>query len=210
MSQQNSEKKVIAESEISDSGVGHSKMHEVPGEAVEVSSDDLKLALEESNKVLNKMSKELDALRQENANLKAQGKPQTYSDDSLNKLANMLADAIKAPKEPQAGPVETDNINRTDSFKERTNIDGAGLMEAQATMMLYKSENKVPISIPKTFQSQFGPFLSISVNGVRVAIPCDGKTYMINETHAMHARERIAKVDRLLSNTEPEITEVNA
>ena len=83
-------------------------------------------------------------------------------------------------------------------------------MEAQSTMMAYRGESKLPVCIPKTFQSQFGQTLDITVNGVRVSIPCDGKTYFINETHAIHAKERLAKVDRLLSDNEPKVTEIDA
>ena len=57
--------------------------------------------------------------------------------------------------------------------------------------------------------TKFGPSLSITVNGVRVSIPCDGKTYFINETHWEHARERMAKVDALDADEAPNIVEIN-
>lgn len=196
---ENSEKKVIAESEISNNGVGHSKMLGESG--VDVNSltpEELKLALVIAQNQQAQMQAELDEL-------KASGK----SDSSaIQQLADLLTNAIV---NKPAGPAEADNINRTAEFRERAaRIDGASLMEAQSTMMAYRGEPKMPVSIPKTFQSQFGQSLDITVNGVRVSIPCDGKTYFINETHAIHARERLAKVDRLLSDNEPKITEIDA
>lgn len=199
MSNENSEiKKVTAESEIGSNGVGHSK----PGESGEVkaSPEELSMALVAATDTIKKMKEELDALKA------SQSKP----DSEINTLVKMLADAIVTKNDKPVGPVESDNINRTNQFKERTNIDGTSLMEAQQTMLMYRNEPKEMISIPKTFQAQFGPSLVITVNGVRVAIPCDGKSYPINRTHALHARERIAKVDRLLSDTEPKITEIEA
>ena len=199
MSQNNSEnKKVIAETEISNNGVGHSKMLGESG--VDVNSltpEELKLALVISQNQQAQMKAELDELKKGDSDSSA-----------IQQLADLLTNAII--KKP-TGPSEEDNINRSAEFRERAaRIDGASLMEAQSTMMLYRGEPKVPVNIPKTFQSQFGQSLSITVNGVRVAIPCDGKTYFINETHAIHARERIAKVDRLLSDNEPKITEIDA
>lgn len=198
---ENSEKKVIAESEISNDGVGHSDAKSELGGA-SVSPKELEMALVAANTTIQKMEAELKALKA--------SKSTSNSDDSINKLASMLATAIAAPKEAPVVPAEADNINRSQGFTERQSIDGASLMEAQSKMMAFKNEKKMPISIAKTFQNQFGPALPITVNGVRVSIPCDGKTYYINYTHYLHAKERIAKVDRMLSDDSPKITEINA
>lgn len=198
MSNETSEnKKVTTESEIGSNSVGHSKMLGESGGAEKASPEELQLALVASQQTIDHLEAELAAERAKKGN----------NDDSVNKLAELLASVIKPQ---QQGPAEADNINRASDFKERTIIDGNSLMEAQQTMMMYKNEPKEPISISKTFQSQFGPALVITVNGVRVAIPVDGKTYMINQTHCLHAKERIAKVDRLLADTEPQVIETNA
>ena len=197
MSNENSElNKVTAEPEIGSNGVGHSKPSSSGGALA--SPEELSLALVAANDTINKMQHELDELKK--------SKP----DSEINSLVQLLANAITNNNKPEkpVGPIEDDNLNRTNQFKERASVDGASLMEAQATMMMYRNEPKEMVSVPKTFQSQFGPTLVITVNGVRVAIPCDGKSYAINRTHAIHARERIAKVDRLLSDTEPKITEI--
>lgn len=194
MSNNSEEKKVIAESEIGGNDVGHSKMLGESGVGTPT-SEELKLALEISESQRRAAEKELAAMKAKNSDSSA-----------IQQLAELLAGAVKKP----SGPSENDNINRSAGFRERAHIDGASLMEAQSTMLAYRNEHKIPVSIPKTFQSQFGQTLDITVNGVRVSIPCDGKTYLINETHAIHAKERLAKVDRLLSDNEPKITEIDA
>ena len=192
-------KKVTTESEIGSNGVGHSKMLGESGGAQEASPEELKLALAISQNQLAAAQAELEKMKAEQNN---------NSDNSaIKQLADLLTNAIVTKP---AGPVETDNLNRSSDFKERTIIDGNSLMEAQATMLMYKNEPKEPISISKSFQSQFGPTLAITVNGVRVAIPVDGKTYYINKTHCLHAKERVAKVDRLLADTEDQVIETNA
>lgn len=198
MPNQDSEKKVIAEPEIGNNGVGHSKTLGTSGGEVDTSSpEELKLALAVSEAQKAQLEKELQ-----------EAKSAKSSDSSaIQQLAELLSSAII--KKP-VGPTEEDNINRSTGFKERTHMDGQSLMEAQSTMLAYRKEVKVPVSVPKTFRNQFGNTLDITVNGVRVSIPCDGKTYYINETHAMHAKERIAKVDRLLSDESSKITEIDA
>lgn len=192
-------KKVTTESEIGSNGVGHSKMLGESGGAQEASPEELKLALAISQNQLAAAQVELEKMKAEQNN---------NSDNSaIKQLADLLTNAIVTKP---AGPAETDNLNRSSDFKERTIIDGNSLMEAQATMLMYKNEPKEPISISKSFQSQFGPTLAITVNGVRVAIPVDGKTYYINKTHCLHAKERVAKVDRLLADTEDQVIETNA
>lgn len=202
-----SEKKITAESEIGSGGVGHSDANGKSGET-KASPEELTAALVASNETIHKMEAELKAMRDENAALRAQGKAPATSDDSINKLADTLAAIVKGNSNNGVVPAEADNINRTSGFKEVSDIDGASLMEAQATMMMYKNEKKVPITIPKAMQTYFGPSLPISVNGVRVSIPVDGKQYLINETHALHARERLAKVDKIISDNSPKISEI--
>lgn len=147
---------------------------------------------------------EIAALKAENAKLRANA---SNPNDSVNKLAEaLLAGLNKA----QTTPVETPqvDINRTVDFKNtRTTVDGRSLAEQQATLQMFRSENRKPISIPKTMQNLLGPNLAITVNGIRVSIPCDGKTYYINETHWEHAKERIAKVD-ILNSTPDDIQEI--
>lgn len=195
------QKKVTTESEIGSNGVGHS-MHGSSGEGASTSSpSELELVLEQQAATIKALSEEL-------AKAKAAAEA-PKEDSSIDKLANALISAINSNNKA-VGPTEPDNINRSTDYSKVQKIDGISMMESQATLLLYKSEAKEPISVPKTFQSQFGPTLPISVNGVRVSIPCDGRTYYINKTHAEAARERIAKVDRLLTNEEPTVIETNA
>ena len=192
---------LTTESEIGSNGVGHSTMQNSLGEASnEVSPEELQLALVAQQNTIQALTNELESLKKAKAST-------TTNSDSLNTLVELLTNAVTSKN---SGPVDVDNLNRTDNFKERASIDGKSLMEAQATLNMYKHEPKEFVSIPKTFANQFGPTLSITVNGVRVSIPVDGKTYKINRTHALHAKERIAKVDRLLSDTAANIIETEA
>ena len=160
---------------------------------------ELELALIESQKANQALLARVNQLEKANS-----------SDSSINKLTEALTNLVKQNQAPvQAhGPTESDNINRTDHFNAKASVDGRSLVEAQRTLQMFRNEAKKPISIPKSMAAKFGPTLPINVNGVRVSIPCDGKTYFINETHWEHARERIAKVDALDAGMDNNIVEI--
>lgn len=186
--------KVVTDSGTGNDGVRHSNqdVSEVGGSHL-ASPEQLALALDLSEKNNAAKDAEIASLK---AALAAQSPaPQSQnSDDSILKLANAIVAATQA--QAPAQPVEMDSVNTSTDFKNtRATVDGRSLMEAQQVLQTFRNEDKKPISIPKSYVHVFGPNLAITVNGVRVSIPCDGKTYFINETHAEHARERMAKVD---------------
>lgn len=59
------------------------------------------------------------------------------------------------------------------------------IAKAQAA---FAGEKKVKFSIPTVLAKSLGPTLFVSVNGVYVNIPVDGKEYEIPETLATHAK----------------------
>lgn len=191
----NQKNPAIADPDTRDSGVVHSDAT-LKGGSRMASADELALALEASQR-------ELAELRAQQAASQNQGT------DTLKQLTALLADAISAKQTVSAVP-EQDAINRSTDFKnQRATVDGRSLLEAQQTMALFRNEDKMPISISKTMASIIGPNLDVTVNGVRVSVPCDGKTHYINRTHYEHARERLAKLDRLAANTEPQVVEIS-
>ena len=191
----NSQKKsVIAEPEIGGNGIGHSDAQVGKGGAA--SPAELATALE---KVLAR-----------NAQLEAELAAKNNGSNDIKQLADVLTSMMTANQQQYVSAVpDSDGINRTSDFKgTKATVDGRSLMEAQQTLQMFRNEPKHPISISKTIANSVGPNLSITVNGVRVSIPCDGKTYFINESHWEAARERLAKLDMLTANTEPQVIEI--
>ena len=183
----------IADPDTRDSGVVHSDAT-LKGGSRKASADELALALEASQREI--------------AELKAAAAAREQGSDSMKQLADLLASAL-APKTVSAVP-EQDAINRSTDFKnQRATVDGRSMVEAQQTLAMFRNEERMPISIPKTMSAIIGPNLDVTVNGARVSIPCDGKTWYINKTHYVHARERLAKLDILAANTEPQVVEIS-
>lgn len=63
---------------------------------------------------------------------------------------------------------------------------------------IYKSEDKVAVAISPLYKPYFGSSMTVSVNGIAIVIPCDGKTYMVPKTHAAEALGRIYKTDQII------------
>ena len=183
----------IADPDTRDSGVVHSDAT-LKGGSRKASADELAIALEASQRRV--------------AELEAAAAAKTNQSSDLKQLAELIA-SMAAPKTVPAVP-EQESINRSTDFKnQRATVDGRSMLEAQQTMALFRNEDKMPMSIPKTMSAIIGPNLDVTVNGVRVSIPCDGKTHYINRTHYEHARERLAKLDILASHNEPEVVEIS-
>lgn len=190
----NIRKTTIADPDIRDSGISERSDATLEGGGRKASSEELAIALEASLKHVAELEAKLASKQSES--------------DPIERLASLLTNVVK-PGAVQAVP-ESDNLNRSTDFRnQRATIDGRGMLEAQQLMSQFRGERKVPISIPKSMADRVGSALAITVNGVRISIPCDGKTYYINETHWEHARERLAKLDVLAANKEPQIVEIS-
>lgn len=196
MHETNSEKinKAIADSEMGGSGVGHSNVasdgaHEAPSGA--------NLDYETTIQRLEKRIQELESKK---------------SVSDINTFAQAFAEALanNTPKGSAVGPSASEGINKTQDFSQRNMVDGRSLMEAQEAVRMFRNEPTVPIYVPKSFATFCGPTMAVSVNGVRVAIPCDGKTYAINATHAEAIKERMAKLDAAMTPKEPDVVEITA
>lgn len=188
----NKTNQAIADPDTRDSGIADSKQP-LEGGSRKATAEELALALEASER--------------RNAQLEAQLTAKASGSDAIQALTEAITQLAK----PTVSAVpESDNLNRSTDFKnQRATVDGQNMVEAQQLLSQFRSEDRKPISIPKSMANQVGAVLSVSVNGVQVRIPCDGKTYYINETHWEHARERLAKLDTLSAKVEPQVLEIS-
>ena len=185
-----SQNQTIAEPEMGNSGVEHSRAQAVESKDSTASINKMISALEKSNTIIEQLRKENLLLKSENS--------------SIDKFTKSIEALVTRNVNPQ--PIDPlDNINRVNNFNNKTQVDGRSLVEAQEALYKFKQEPTKPINIPKALAAEFGPYVAVTVNGVRLAVPCDGKTYFINETHYEHIKERIAKVDKILQSDSSEV-----
>lgn len=68
-------------------------------------------------------------------------------------------------------------------------------MKRRALLDTYKNEEKMAVNISPMYAKYFGNTMTVSINGITIAIPCNGKTYKVPRTHAIEALSRVRKVD---------------
>ncbi len=61
-----------------------------------------------------------------------------------------------------------------------------------------RQQEKVPVQISPLYQPYFGKVHTVTINGISVAVPCDGKTYLVPKTFAEEIKIRIFKQDQLI------------
>lgn len=71
-------------------------------------------------------------------------------------------------------------------------------MRRRSLLKTYKDEDKIPVSISPLYKPYFGASMTVSVNGLSVVIPCDGRTYPLPKTFAIEAKGKIAKIDLMI------------
>lgn len=63
----------------------------------------------------------------------------------------------------------------------------------------YLSEEKIPVTISPLYAPYLGKIVPVLVNGIRVDIPADGRTYQINSTHASEVIAKIRRINGMLA-----------
>lgn len=72
-------------------------------------------------------------------------------------------------------------------------------MKRKSLVSKYREEQKYAVSISPFYAPYLGKVVRQIVNGIVVDIPADGKTYMVNKTHASHILTKIRRVDAMIA-----------
>lgn len=104
------------------------------------------------------------------------------SEDLFDELNNAeVAPATKAkPK----------NVNTTKSY-EIADID----KQQKSLLQVYRKEPLIPVRIAPSYAKYFGSVMRVSINGIVVAVKCDGRTVQVPETFATEIYRRMANMD---------------
>lgn len=60
----------------------------------------------------------------------------------------------------------------------------------------YKEEPKVPVRVAPSYAKYFGRVMRVSLNGISVAVPCDGSTLSLPESFATEVMRRMSEMDK--------------
>lgn len=73
---------------------------------------------------------------------------------------------------------------------------------------VYKNEPKVPVRVAPSYAKYFGRVMRVAINGISVAVKCDGKTVELPESFAAEVLRRMSEMDKydLRTNKMADIT----
>lgn len=84
------------------------------------------------------------------------------------------------------------------SFNEEARLTNETLKldKAQKNLVnVYKNEKKVPVRVAPSYAKYFGKVMRVSINGISVAVKCDGQTVQLPETFATEVMRRMNEMD---------------
>ena len=61
---------------------------------------------------------------------------------------------------------------------------------------VYKNEARVPVRIAPSYAKYFGRVMRVSINGISVAVRCDGSTIELPESYAAEVLRRMSEMDK--------------
>jgi hypothetical protein len=61
---------------------------------------------------------------------------------------------------------------------------------------VYKNEKKVPVRVAPSYAKYFGRVMRVSINGISVAVRCDGNTVTLPESFAAEVLRRMSEMDK--------------
>lgn len=110
---------------------------------------------------------------------------------STPEIENSSAPTEAMPATPVASvPHVEANANRRIQVKET---------QRRTLVKKYLSEKKIPVTISPLYAPYLGRVVPVLVNGIRVDIPADGRTYQINSTHASEIIAKIRRINNMLA-----------
>ena len=114
--------------------------------------------------------------------------------------ANLDA-AIKAAAKEVGSPASVKTAKATVDSVEANAAKGDNALETKRNSLVnvYRSEEKVPVTISPFYAPYLGRVVRESVNGIIVDVPADGQTYKINKTHADHIIAKIKRIDAMIA-----------
>lgn len=59
----------------------------------------------------------------------------------------------------------------------------------------YANETRVTVMIAPMYAAYFGRHMHVSLNGISIAVPCNGRPYMIPESYAAEVQARLRRVN---------------
>lgn len=103
---------------------------------------------------------------------------------------------IKDSRKPQKLIKEVRVNSEKESSKNENSTRDLDLAQRKL-IHVYKKENLVPVRVAPSYAKHLGRVMRVSINGVSVAIRCDGNTVKLPESFAAEVLRRMSEIDKI-------------
>lgn len=101
-----------------------------------------------------------------------------------------LQDTIVEAPTPRKKPVQNRELQSANAM--------INIAEKQKSLVaIYRAEEKVPVRIAPSYRNYFGNTMRVSINGIVIAVKCNGKTVQVPKTFAIEIYSRMSKMDEI-------------
>ncbi len=70
-------------------------------------------------------------------------------------------------------------------------------LKQKTLAQIYTAQKKYPVRIAPSYARYFGNIMRIVINGIAIAVRCNGETYMLPEDFAAEAERRMREMDTI-------------
>jgi hypothetical protein len=113
------------------------------------------------------------------------------TEDTINNVDEFSVN----PKKPQK-IIKEEKIN-PERLERTVDLNSRKLDIAQKNLInVYKNEPKVPVRVAPAYAKYFGRVMRVAINGIIIAVRCDGETVELPESFATEVMKRMAEVDK--------------
>lgn len=110
-------------------------------------------------------------------------------DDTMNEeFSKNYTKPQKLIRETKVSPVHIEQSIEAQSRK----LD----LVQKSLVDVYKNEPKVPVRVAPSYAKYFGRVMRVAINGISIAVRCDGKSVMLPESFAAEVLRRMSEMDK--------------
>lgn len=103
--------------------------------------------------------------------------------------------SVSSPKKPQK-LIKEQRVT-PEHLERNVEAETRRLDLAQKNLVnVYKNEPKIPVRVAPSYAKYFGRVMRVAINGISVAVKCDGRTVELPESFAAEVLRRMSEMDR--------------
>lgn len=106
-----------------------------------------------------------------------------------------LNEAVTAPEAPVETPIQAEDLDFNVIARQKNQTILQKDHARKALAEVYKKEPKKSVMVAPMYAPYFGKVMHIMINGISIAVPCDGRPYDIPETFAGEVFRRINAIN---------------